>query len=285
MWENTDMKALSAAAIAASFLIATGAQATPTITVTPTVAPNAYGSSYWGQWVANSIYAQENGLTTYGDSGLPSYYHAQDSGSIANAIVTSNPSWLGQADPGTAFGAAFANEYGNRIHFGLVIDGNGSQFSISELGFTAVSDDSTDALGFSYGAGSYDYSTDYVGVLAGQDGILWTADDIYITSGPSTQLVDGLVGRGSGNAFWPDENCAGCSSPAELQTTIDAFETSDDLPSTFTGTYTLGDFSGAGIFHFSGAVPEPASWALLIAGFALTGVTLRRGKRAKVQFA
>lgn len=36
-----------------------------------------------------------------------------------------------------------------------------------------------------------------------------------------------------------------------------------------------GDF-GVRIFGTSGAVPEPASWGLMIAGFALTGVALRR---------
>jgi hypothetical protein len=33
----------------------------------------------------------------------------------------------------------------------------------------------------------------------------------------------------------------------------------------------------------SAAVPEPAAWALLIAGFGLTGAALRRRRRAQVQ--
>jgi hypothetical protein len=32
------------------------------------------------------------------------------------------------------------------------------------------------------------------------------------------------------------------------------------------------------------AVPEPAGWAMLLAGFAITGAMLRRGKRTRVRF-
>lgn len=38
----------------------------------------------------------------------------------------------------------------------------------------------------------------------------------------------------------------------------------------------LGDFSGQISYGLAQAVPEPASWALLIAGFGLTGAALRR---------
>ena len=41
-----------------------------------------------------------------------------------------------------------------------------------------------------------------------------------------------------------------------------------------------GDGDGPGDLQPTGAVPEPASWAMLIAGFGLTGATLRRRRLA-----
>lgn len=111
-------------------------------------------------------------------------------------IVTSFPSWLGTADPGTAFASAFAGELGNRMHCGVTILGNGQQFSISESGFTASSNDAGNQLGFGY-ANGYGYSGSYVGVVYGTNG----NPDQYITSGDSSQLVDAIYGRGSGNSF------------------------------------------------------------------------------------
>jgi hypothetical protein len=42
-----------------------------------------------------------------------------------------------------------------------------------------------------------------------------------------------------------------------------------------------GTFSAA----VSGAVPEPATWAMMIAGFGMTGAALRRRPTVKVSFA
>ena len=105
-----------------------------------------------------------------------------------------------RADPAAAFGAGYGAEEGNRMHFGLLVLGNGTQFSISELSFAATSTDPGNALAFGY-AGGYGYSTGYVGLNYGPDGIKGTADDFLVTSGPNTQLVDELYGRGSGNSF------------------------------------------------------------------------------------
>jgi hypothetical protein len=140
--------------------------------------------------------------------------------------------------------------------------------------------DADNSLGYIYPVGSYAYSSDYVGVLKGADGVLFTSDDIYITSGPSSQLVDGLVGRGSGNSLWP---CAPgdptpCSTTSEQQAAIDA-QLTVLSGTTFTGTYSLGAASGSAEFQFSTAAPEPASWILMLGSLAaLTFVSRRRVK-------
>ena len=235
------------------------AMADITISVLPSLAPNAYGSPSYADWVSNAIYAIENGLSAYGTPGTPSYYQQDSSVSPSQMMVTGFPSWMGQADPGTVFGSAYANELGNRPSFGLEVNGNGQEISISELGFSATSNDPSDLLGFAYGTGSYDYSSSYVGVIFGTHG----APNTYITSGASNQLVDEIVGRGSGNA--DAAYCDPCTI-AQEQAAIDALYPDFSGMSAFTGTYTMAEgsdvlASGSGTF----TVPEPGSIVLFAA--------------------
>jgi hypothetical protein len=250
----------------------------PTITVVTSVAPNAFGSPSYSAYVANAVGALHDGDATRGDPTSPTYYAAQSNVQASQVIVTSFPSWLGKADPGANFGPNFANELGNRMLFGIKIDGNGGQFAIDQLSFTAQSNDPGDALGFGFGVGSYTYSADYEGVLAGADHTLWTSDDVFVTSGPADQLVDGLVGRGSGNSFANDP-CVGCT-VAEQQAAIDAVANDPAYPTQFTGTYSLGAATGSGTFNISGSVPEPSTWALSILGLGFAGGMLRRRRAA-----
>ncbi len=251
-----------AAAAALALALVTPANAI-TISVTPTLAPNVFGSPSWAGWQANAVSGELSGGIATGTAGTPTYFQPQSIVTLKETIVTGFPSWLGQADPGTVFGSGFANEYGNRMHFALRIDGQGTAFSISQMVFNAVSSDPGQLLNFGFPGGSYDYSSGYVGVLAGADGQLWTADDVYITSGPNTQLVDGLVGRGSGNSL--DAYCTSCTI-AQQQAAIDAATAQITSPFTFTGTYSLdlgpNDLvSGSGTFDVS-ASPLPAALPL-----------------------
>jgi hypothetical protein len=54
----------------------------------------------------------------------------------------------------------------------------------------------------------------------------------------------------------------------------------DATPTFRTGVFTLArvtsDFSGDGTLTVTNAVPEPASWAMMIAGFGLVGAAMRR---------
>jgi hypothetical protein len=252
------------------------------INVYTALAPNAFGSPSYNQWRDNAIYALEHGLDSYGTPGTPSYYEkAQGITPYQYAEVTSFNSWLGQSDPGTVFGPAFANELGERAAFPLVINGNGTQFSIDQLSFTMTGSDIDNSLGWIYPAGSYAYSNDYVGILKGDDGTLFTGDDVYITSGAASQLVDGLVGRGSGNALWPcgPGDASPCTTPEEQQAAIDAM-VSVLSGSTFTGTYTLGAASGSAEFQFSSATPEPGTWILMFGSLAAVAVLTRRRVKA-----
>jgi hypothetical protein len=251
-------------------MLAGAANAIPTIMVFPSVAPNAYGSPSYPGYVSNAVYALENGLSSYGTPGTPQYYQQVSSIAPSQMIVTGFPSWLGQADPGTVFGAPFANELGNRPLFGLVINGNGTQISIDKLSFSGSSNDPGNLLGFGWGTGSYNYSSNYVGIIFGSGG------PTFITSGPNTQLVDEIVGRGSGNAF--DTYCPGCTI-AQQQAAIDALASNFAGMTAFTGTYTLADSDGGVLASGSGSfdvAPEPASFVLVGAAMLALGIGRRK---------
>lgn len=256
-------------ALLLSLLAVAPAFANPTIMVFPSVAPNAFGSPSYDGYVANAIFALENGLTSYGTPGTPQYYQ-QTSQILPNQmIVTGFPSWLGLADPGTVFGPAFANELGNRPLFGIVIDGNGSKISIDQLSLSATSNDPGHLLAFAFGAGSYNYSSNYVGIINGAGG------PTFVTGGPNTQLVDMIVGRGSGNAF--DAYCDGCTI-ADQQAAIDALSPDFAVMNQFTGTYSYGALAtGSATFDVT---PEPATCSFMLAGLVLAGVLkVRRSNR------
>jgi hypothetical protein len=229
------------------------------ITVTPALAPNQFGSPSYSTWQSNALTALELGQSTYGDPLSPTYYSAAPTDlTVDQNVVTDFSSWMGVADPS----GAFAGEYGNRLSFGVDIKGDGSLISISDLGFSAVSTDPSDSLGFGFGTGSYNYSAAYVGIIYGIGG----GPDTFITSGPSTQEVNEIVGRGSGNA-WE----ALLSDPTDFpgatpQAVINNVASDYDLgsgPFDFTGTYTLGTDSGSATVVFQ--TPDQASALTLFA--------------------
>jgi hypothetical protein len=179
------------------------ASADITLTVTPTLAPNVYGSPSYAAWQANEMYALENGLSSYGDPSSPTYYQAlangSNIGSNANLVTTFN-SWNGVANPT----GAFANELGNRLMFGLVINGNGTKVDINNLFFNMNSDDLNDTLAFSGNFQDYGYNDHAIGVIFNynDDGQL-IAPTLLENGEAGTTPVDEIIYRGVGNAWWP----------------------------------------------------------------------------------
>ena len=208
------------------------------ITVIPALAPNVYGSPNWNAWVSNATIAIANGYAAYGDPASPSYYQQAPAViSVTNNIVTGFPSWDGQADPGSVFGPAFAQEEGNRIQFGIDIKGGTNLISISQLSFSAHSTDPGNTIDFAFAQGSYNYSASYVGIIYGSGGT-----NTFITSGPATQLVNEIVGRGSGNA-WDTYDMSGNIASEQSNILACALQVGDQSFD-FTGAYTIDGVTG-----------------------------------------
>lgn len=270
------------------------AQTGPTIKVTPYLAVNAFGSPSYAAEISNQNSALYKGQSSAGTAGTPSYYQAQSNIFTTDLLVTNFASYRGSADPAATYGSAYANELGTRGAFGVFVNGNGTQFSISQLSFSAVGTGNAGALtaygnysdthylDFANPTGSYNYGNGYEGILVGNDGILGTSDDVFVTSGANTQMVDALVGRGSANAYSvlcgtdPDADFGPCG--AGNQSYIDEAAAGFPFPGTYTGTYSLGGVSGSGSFSVTTA-PEPATWAMMLVGFGMVGVGLRRAAR------
>ena len=234
------IKRLVVGVVAMLGIALTHAQAT-SITVTPWLAPNAFGSPSFAGAEANAVQGMYHGGVATGTPGTPTYFQPQLNVTSAQVIVTGFPSWLGQVNPGTVYGPAFANELGNRMTFALgIVASVGQQISIANLSFSATSTDPFNALAFAFPNG-YNYGTGYMGVLKGADSTLGTADDVFITSGPSSQLVDAIFGRGSGNSF--AAYCSSCSL-ADQQAALDASAAYPGTPFQFTGTYSIDGVSG-----------------------------------------
>jgi hypothetical protein len=234
-----------------------------TITVIPALAPNVYGSPNWNAWVSNATTAIANGYASYGDPSSPSYYQrAPGVISVTNDIVTGFPSWNSLADPGNVFGVNFSQELGNRLQFGIDIKGGTNLISISQLSFSAHSGDPSNTLDFAFAQGSYNYSSSYVGIIYGPGGT-----NTYITSGPATQLVNEIVGRGSGNA-WAVYDTSGNIASEQSNIVLCASQLSDQ-PFNFTGTYTIAGVSGSNSVTLNPVVTNSSS-VLGSGGIAIT---------------
>ncbi|HQR08599.1 MAG TPA: hypothetical protein PLN21_17370 [Gemmatales bacterium] len=252
------------------------------VSVFPSFAPNVFGSPSFTPWENNAISALMSGSSSAGSASLPSYYNQIPNGAnVPLWIVTDFPSWNAMANPGTVFGPAYAAEFGNRLYFNLHINGNGFSFNLTQLSFQATSTDAGNFLGYSIPAGSFNYSTSYVGLQYGPDGMKGGGDDVLITGGPNTQFVNELFARGTGNA------------PAVLST--DPGATDQDkidnarllIPSDFifNGQYSLG-VDDLGTFNGSAfvvvAVPEPATVAMTsLGGAALVFACVTQWKKRR----
>jgi hypothetical protein len=268
---NSTILRLSTLALALGATAVSFAGTTLSIEVVASLAPNAYGSPSWAGYRNNALNALENGLSSLGTG--PTGYAAVTSPIDRRAgIVTGFNSWLGNANPG----AAYANEYGNRMHFGLHIMGNGIRFSIDNLGFQGESFGDGNGLGWGWGPGNDPldvYSASRVGIDYGQDGLKGTLDDLIYKNGESASLlVDEFVYVGAGNSYDVYTKDPGATNQDKIDLMANTYQWNR-----FVGTYTLNvngqTYQGSDEFK---SVPGPAA----VLPFLLGLLAARRRRKA-----
>lgn len=245
------------------------------LTIVPSSAPNQ-GLASWTGYLANAMNSLANGLGSIGDRSTDpcAYEVAGEWIEPGDILVTSFHSWRGLADPN----GAFANQHGNRLHFGLHAVGDGTtQFCLEDLTFDVHSSDPNDTLAWSgdFIGFSYNGTTRY-GVNWGADRAKGGGDDTIYNSGNGTTLVDELVYVGVGNSWWPGGDAADPVNPPEgRQQSIDdavAWIT-ENYPIQVTCTYALSVYDAD--YNWTYVTPEPASLSLL----GLGGLALLRRRR------
>jgi len=169
-----------------------------------------------------------------------------------------------------------------------------------------------------HAAGGDQTGTSVFGVVDGQ-GVTWTSTDQLETTGSGHAFIDGISNGSFGDlAFFLTTDPNGFTALSfnmqkakgdDFTATINVYDLANTLLATFTPTvgngqnkfFLHGDngevFSkvtfdaGTGAFSsvrqfdliladVAGAVPEPATWAMMIGGFALIGASMRRRKVA-----
>ncbi len=233
------------------------------VEVVPSSAPNFFGGPSFGGYNANANNSLENTTgTSIGDRNTdPTAYEAFFDGQFidpGDVIVSNFNSWRGQASPS----APFAGEFGNRLHFGVHITGDGAMlFRGADITGEIASSDGN-VLGFSSAITSGSYTATRIGIHWGADRAKGGGDDTVFTAGSDTQLIDEFIYVGIGNAY----DASFETGPTD-QEKIDQViaDLTGDYPITITGSYVVTDPTGATVLAAGSSsviVPEPASAAL-----------------------
>ena len=180
----------------------------------PLLPRNAFGSPSWTGYVGGQRHDRPlhrpdhrrrlRTVTPTGDTGGVTSVNA---GQIE---VTSFNSWEGNANPT----GAFANELGNRLHFGLVVVSTTDQFDLRDVSFDITSNDASNSSGYTGDLLEHRLPAPArrIGLSYGADGIKGTSDDVLYSNGAGgipgsdTSLINVLYYVGVGNAEWPGGN-------------------------------------------------------------------------------
>lgn len=236
-----------------------GALQAAMMTEVPSLGPSGYGPGWLG-YRSNAITGLRSAMNSVGNPALdPSGYEKLVADLSPDDILMTYSagmkSWRGDLSPA----GTFSGEYGNTLYFGLAVKG---QVKLADVQCRVLSTDSPPTFSSTSSFASSSYSTSRVGVKSGADGQLGTSDDVVVTSGAGTQLVDAIYLVGVGVNL----------SPA-ARLTVDG-----KIPFDVSVTYGLGGLVGGDTVTSKVSlvlIPEPA----LVGPLLFAGVWLVRSRR------
>lgn len=220
--------------------LATPVIAAPTIEVVPNVGNSAQVSYSWNIYRDNVIYALRKGLPAYGKTNSVTFFSKQ--------IYPINPSyilfdtnfidlWHGSYNPP----ANLRNEYGNKLYFAAkFIAGAGEKVKLRDISMRIESTDSAPKFWNSNQSfGAYNYNASLVGANKGNDGVIGTDDDTFVTSGSGATEVDAVYITGTSPSF----------TPANISTAI------SEAPFTISVGYTMNGVTATSTIGISTLIP------------------------------
>lgn len=261
------LNALRLAAFVVCFFLLTGvAAAAPLLYIDPSIGPDPFLSTSFDLYSADALWALQHNLSSFGAVG-PGYYSQLSGFFTPNEVIGTNfYSWMGQAPPPPLY----ATETGNMLYYGLVIYGNGTEFTLSDITFN---DDFYGNIGPTELLANVAFGARLIGINYGPNGVPGGGDDIIyngtVAVGTPSTLLDALYFSGFGDQFYVDDPTKLASDIADISNACCAYST---------GTYTL--TVGGHTFVIEGTLntPEPGTVALVGLGLALAGVLRKRLK-------
>lgn len=264
--------------------------------VIPAYAPNGpTASPSWGGWVNNAIAELRKLPASSAVRGAPDYDPTAYETIPADAsmpiqpseiIVTVDPSWRGGADDTVGWdgpGNEFADENGNRAHFGFALETDGNmKLDVATLNIQWEKHwmNNDELMGTSeiildpmtLGAfGDRNFTDALVGVEYGADGepdwISGNSDDILHISG--TSAVDAIYYVGVGDGLEPDQ-IEGATTQEEIDLFISNLLSADHPAQKLKVSYTITLDTNEPLMAMSTIflVPEPTSWITMVFGLA-----------------
>jgi hypothetical protein len=179
--------------------------------------------------------------------------------SAASAAVISFANFddLGGGPAATFFDVGVADGWTEGVGTIEIQHDNVAGNAFSQPNLVELDSNSNSSMFFNLAAGNYTVDWFY----SPRPGVAASSNGIELTLGAT--LLDSITGDGAGDTVWQHRSVTFSTTGGAL--TFAAVGTSDSL-----GGYL------DNITITQNGVPEPASWALMIAGFGLAGATLRR---------
>jgi hypothetical protein len=222
------------------------------------------------------------GLTAFGPEGSPTRFEAFDKNVYSVFETTGTPfnSWLGDTSPS----GAYAGEFGTHVRASVRVHSD-TPFTIDDVLYSYVDDQGTN-FSRTFGALNFSFSSTFVGKTAGGD-LLDSAADARLQ--PIVALYFfGFTNINVNGRQTPAHFAASGQSFRDFYGTIDQLYVND--PYTFRDSYALiRNGQTVAIDALAGdivqGIPEPQSWALMIAGFGLAGAGIRRARVTTPRYA